>query len=207
MSVGIYEVKPWFVRKLRRVEDALVARNVSPNALTWAAVGVSVLAGAALAIGGLTHREEWWWAIPPLVVARRALNAMDGSVARRTGRASSAGAVLNELGDRAADTMMMAPAGFVARPALAVGAVAAAYVTSLTGVLGVAAVGARLQGGPMGKADRAAVIGIAALIGAAAGSAAPISAALWIVICGCAVTIGLRARTLLRPELRGEIDV
>ena len=196
MSLGLYDVKPWFVRKLRRLEDALVAHDVSPNALTATAVAVSVLAGAALAVGGLTHEPAWWWLIPPLVVVRLALNAMDGSVARRTGKASRAGALLNELGDRAADTAMIAPAGLVARPALALGVVAASYLTSLTGVLGLAVGGTRLQGGPMGKADRVAVMAVAASVAAAMGSPDAISVALLVIAGGCVVTIGLRVRSL-----------
>lgn len=193
---GLYDVKPWFVRKLRRLEDALVAHNVSPNMLTATAVVVSVLAGSALAVGGLTHEPAWWWLIPPLVVIRLTLNAMDGSVARRTGKANRAGAVLNEMGDRAADTAMIVPASLVAGPTLAFGAVAASYLTSLTGVLGLALAGTRLQGGPMGKADRVVVMAVAASVAAAMGSPDAISVALWLISVGCVVTVGLRLRSL-----------
>ena len=136
MSKGLYGIKPWFVRRLKRAEDLLVARRVSPASITWAAVVVSVVAGIALAVGGVTRHYGWWLLVPPLAVLRLALNALDGPVARRTGRASLAGAVVNEIGDRAADTAFMVPAAFFAGPALVLGATATSYLTSLTGVMG-----------------------------------------------------------------------
>ena len=198
MATGLYDVKPWFVRRLRRIEEWMVARRVSPNTLTWAAVGVSALAGAAIALGGLAHEPLWWLLVPPLAVVRLALNALDGSIARRQGSGSRAGALLNELGDRAADTSMIVPAAWIARPALALGVVAATYLTSLTGVLGTVVDGARLNGGPMGKADRVAVLAFAAGAAAALGTPEAISAGLWVVGGGCVVTIVLRTRTLVR---------
>lgn len=196
-AAGLYSIKPWFVRKLRRLEDALVARRVHPNAITGGAVGVSVLAGAALAAGGLTHEPAWWLAIPPLALARLALNALDGAVARRTGRGGPSGMVINELGDRVSDTAMMVPAGCFVRPGLVLGAVAAGYLTSITGLLGAAARGERLQGGPMGKADRVAVLAAAAVVAALLGSPMPIVAGLWTILCGSLLTTLLRTRALL----------
>lgn len=207
MSSGLYEIKPWFVRKLRRVEDVLVARRVSPNTLTVAAVVVSVVAGAAVAAGGLTHDPAWWFLVPPLLVARIALNAMDGAVARRTGTESASGAVLNELGDRAADTAMIAPAALITAPALALGAVAAAYLTSSTGVLGLALTGTRLQGGPMGKADRVAIVAVASLAAAVLGSTVPVTAALWVIGVGCLVTVGLRVHAIVLAGRRDSSHV
>ena len=196
MSKGLYSVKPWFVRELRVIEDWMVARRVSPDMLTWAAVVTSVLAGAALAAGGLAHEPRWWLLVPPLAVVRLALNALDGSIARRAGSSSPAGGILNELGDRAADAAMIVPAGVVVRPSLALGALAVTYLTSITGILGIAIDGSRLNGGPMGKADRVAVVALAALAGGAFASPVPVEAGLWTIAAGCLATIIIRTRTL-----------
>ena len=196
MSNGLYGVKPWFVCRLRRIEDWMVAHDVSPNTLTWAALAASVCAGAAIALGGLAHDPRWWLLVPPLAVIRLAFNALDGSIARRTGRSSPCGAMWNELGDRAADTAMMVPVGVVTRPSLALGAVAASYLTSVTGMAGFAVDGRRLYGGPMGKADRVAVLALGAAAAAALGSAVAIELGLWTILVGCAVTVALRTRTL-----------
>src|SRR5688572_28146800 len=98
---GLYGLKPTFVRRLRGLEDRAVARGVSPNSLTVAAVGIGAVTGIALLAGN--HVPVLWLAVPPLVLARMACNAVDGSLARRTGTSSARGAVLNELGDRSAD--------------------------------------------------------------------------------------------------------
>lgn len=205
METGLYVVKPWFVGKLRRVEDYLVARRVSPGALTWSAVAVSAAAGAAIAVGGLLGDYSWWLLVPPLALVRLALNALDGGVARRTGRASSSGAIANEIGDRLSDTALMVPAALAVEPVLAVGATAAAYLTSLTGVLAMGLGGQRLNGGPMGKADRVAVVGAGAGVGAVMASPAPLRVALLGVIAGCAVTVPLRLRTIAARG--GGVDV
>jgi CDP-diacylglycerol--glycerol-3-phosphate 3-phosphatidyltransferase len=194
---GLYSVKPWFVAKLRRIEDWMVARHVSPDTLTWAAVVASALAGGALAVGGLTAEPRWWLLVPPLAVARLALNALDGSIARRAGTSTTAGGILNELGDRAADAALIVPAGVAAaRPSLALGAIAATYLTSVTGILGTTVDGARLNGGPMGKADRVAVLAVAALAGGVVASPRPIEIGLWTIAAGCLVTVANRARIL-----------
>ena len=48
---GLYRVKPAAQRRLRPLEDALVARGVSADALTAAAVLLAVAGGACLALG------------------------------------------------------------------------------------------------------------------------------------------------------------
>ncbi|HEY7874506.1 MAG TPA: hypothetical protein VIG64_05215 [Actinomycetota bacterium] len=73
-------------RALRRIEALLVARR---EIVTWAAVAVSAFAGAALAVGGLTTHYGWWFLVPPLVLARLALNALDRSLGRAAGKRRS----------------------------------------------------------------------------------------------------------------------
>ena len=53
MNVGLYELKPWFVARLGRVEDALVERKATPDALTYAAVGASCGAAGAIVAGAV----------------------------------------------------------------------------------------------------------------------------------------------------------
>ena len=211
----LYSIKPWFVRRLRRVEDLLVARRVSPDALTVAAVAVSVAAGGAIAAGGLLHTPTIWLLVPPLVLVRLALNALDGSIARRTRLTRPFGAALNEIGDRVGDAAMIGATGFVARPALAAGAMASSFLASSIGVLALALTGRRDSGGPMGKADRSALVAASAAAGALVGSALPFTVVLWTVLAGGLITTAARAvriRRVLeerrpRPELLAETYV
>lgn len=177
---GLYAIKPRFVAGLRGVEDVLVSMRVTADAMTFAAVAAAACAAAAIIGGAAWDAPLLWLAVAPLALARIALNALDGSVARRTGTARPLGAAFNEAGDRIADILFFAPLAFVAPPALALGALVATLTASLAGVLSQALTGERDSGGPMGKADRMAVLGAAALAAPAAGDAA------WTV--ACAVT-------------------
>ncbi|MCA1674023.1 MAG: phosphatidate cytidylyltransferase [Actinomycetota bacterium] len=198
---GIYAVKPWFVRRLARVEDALVARKVDADRVTLWSVAVSAGAGGALAAGGALDEPLLWLAVPPLVVARLALNALDGSLARRTGMARPFGTVVNEVCDRASDVCVLAALAWVVTPALALAALAGALFTSLTGVLSLALTGRRATGGPMGKADRALVLAAAAAIAAVTGGSSAFTVALWTILAGCAVTSWLRITSLKASEV------
>lgn len=187
MSAGLYAVKPWFVNRLRGIEDVLVARNVSADAVTLAAVGVSALAGAAFTFG-----PRWsWLAVPVLCLVRLAFNALDGSIARRTNSARPWGTALNEICDRASDALLLGGLAVAAGP-WALAALVATFFASLTGVLGLALAGQRLSGGPMGKADRAAVVSVAAIVAVVAATNAALIVAAWIVGIGALVTAGLR---------------
>ncbi|HEX9697590.1 MAG TPA: phosphatidate cytidylyltransferase [Actinomycetota bacterium] len=187
---GLYAIKPWFVRRLRGTEDLLVTMRVSADALTYAAVAAAGVAALAIWAGAALAAPLLWLAVAPLALIRIALNALDGSVARRTGTARPWGAALNEICDRAADTLFVAPLALIVHPALALGALAAALVSSCAGIVSHAATGERDYGGPMGKADRMLVVGVAALI-------APAQPAAWTVACiaigaGAAITAAAR---------------
>jgi phosphatidylglycerophosphate synthase len=90
-----------------------------------------------------------------------ALNAIDGMMARELGMSTQLGAVLNELGDAVSDLALYLPLAFVYEPsrwpviAFSIGAV----LTEFSGVLGRALGASRHYEGPMGKSDRAFVVG------------------------------------------------
>ncbi|HEV2754969.1 MAG TPA: CDP-alcohol phosphatidyltransferase family protein [Actinomycetota bacterium] len=201
---GLYSIKPWFVRRLRRLEDFLVEHRVSPDTLSVAAVGVSVAAGAALAAGGILSEPLLWLVVPPLGVVRLALNALDGAVARRIGDGRPFGEVVNEMADRLADVAMLAPLAAVVEPALAFSALTCALLASAAGCAGRAVTGRRIAGGPMGKADRVAVIAIAGAAAVAASSPVPFEVAAWVIAAGSVLTTGLRLGSLSREEVAAD---
>lgn len=163
---GLYAIKPWFVRSLGGIEERLVARGVSADALSLAAVLISIFAAGALVAGSLVHRW-WWFGVAPLAFVRLALNALDGSVARRTGTARPFGKVLNEISDRSSDILLIAPLALFVPPAFVISALVVTSLTSTCGLLGEVVGGDRLTQGPMGKADRCAVLAVASLVAAA----------------------------------------
>jgi CDP-diacylglycerol--glycerol-3-phosphate 3-phosphatidyltransferase len=138
-----------------------------------------------------------WLGVAPLGVARLALNALDGSVARRTQTATPSGAVANEVCDRLADWALLVPLAAFVSPSLVLTAVLAALSVSLCGVLAQALTGTRATRGPMGKADRIAVLSTASVIGAVTSAPIVFVIALATVIFGSLVTIVLRLKGLL----------
>ena len=159
-----YDLKPAFQRLLMPLLTRLRNAGVTPNALTWMAILLSGGLGYAFVLG-LANRY-WFFAVAGGLLARMALNALDGMMARNFNLTSKGGAVLNELGDVVSDALVMWPLALV--PGVHMGWLAAllwlAAVNEYAGVLGASVSGERRYEGPMGKSDRTLVWGIFCLL-------------------------------------------
>jgi CDP-diacylglycerol--glycerol-3-phosphate 3-phosphatidyltransferase len=152
---SIYDIKPRFQSLLRPMVGALVRNGVTPNQLTLLAAAGSVVVGGLLL---LAQRNRAWLLLLPLwLLARMALNAMDGMAAREHAMTSRLGAALNELGDVVSDLALYLPLATL-------GASLMWPVVEFSGLLGQALGGKRRYDGPMGKSDRAFVIGALSLL-------------------------------------------
>ncbi|MFB9237939.1 hypothetical protein ACFFWC_20665 [Plantactinospora siamensis] len=194
---GLYALKPWYTARLDPVLRQLVLRRVPPAVLTAGGVGAAGAAGAALAL--MRPGLPTALLVGALLAGRLACANLDGAVARRTGRTTRRGAVANELGDRLADLLALAGAAALAPPALVLGAALAACAPSWVSLAGAAAGAPRLQGGPVGKTERCALL----VAVAATGWATPL---LVVLGAGSLVTAGLRL-VRLRAALGGEGSV
>ncbi len=159
--VSVYALKPWFQSMLRPFVTRLHRAGVSANQVTVFTCFASILLGVLLCF----EPAKWMLALPAFLIARMALNAADGMLAREFGQKSDLGAYLNELGDVLADVFLYLPFAF--QPGLSpfwIGVVIVLGVISeMSGVLAIMVGAARRYDGPMGKSDRAAVFGIAAI--------------------------------------------
>ena len=195
---SVYALKPAFQRRLRPLVGALARAGATANQVTLAAVAHSAAGGAAIA---LAPAARWpLLALPAVLLARMALNAIDGMLAREHGQASRLGAILNELGDVVADSLLYLPLALV--PGVHPGWLVAAVVTSLwTEVAGVVAVqigAARRYDGPFGKSDRAAAFGLLGLLlGFGARPGRWLDAVLAVLVLLALVTVVQRARRAL----------
>jgi CDP-diacylglycerol--glycerol-3-phosphate 3-phosphatidyltransferase len=204
MSLSLYAVKPRFQAVLRLVAVRCMRGGVSADALTAAGLGAAALAGVAIAVAGA--RPSWWLALVPLLLfARIACNALDGMVARDAGTARPWGTVLNETGDRVADLLVFG--GLVASGALpafaALALLPVVLFVSYLGVIGQAAGGARCYAGPLGKADRMALVSLYCLVAPWLPVAGTVCG--WILLAGLALTAINRLRTIARdPALQPE---
>ncbi|MFI6083493.1 CDP-alcohol phosphatidyltransferase family protein [Streptomyces sp. NPDC051217] len=180
---GLYALKPWYASRLSGVRAALVRREVSPDTLT--AAGVVSAAGAGAAVALLPAGPLAALPVAVLLAARLAFANLDGALARDTGRTTRRGAVLNELGDRAADLVVLA--GFITLAPLWLVAVAglAATLPSWVSLAGTAAGAPRRNGGPVGKTERCLLV----VIATATGWAVPV---LLVIAAGSALTAVVR---------------
>jgi CDP-diacylglycerol--glycerol-3-phosphate 3-phosphatidyltransferase len=160
---SIYELKSRFQALLRPAVNGLARMGATANQVTVAALLLSIATGALIA---WSHGGRMLLLLPAVLLARMALNAMDGMLAREHNQKSALGALLNELGDVVADAALYLPLamvpGFDARLVAAV--VILAILTEMTGALGVQIGASRRYDGPMGKSDRAFVFGVIGLL-------------------------------------------
>ena len=195
----IYDLKPRFQALLRPLSDGLANAGVTANQVTLAALVLSLLNGAAIA---LFPQQAWpLLLLPPVLFLRMALNAIDGMLAREHAMQSRLGAILNELGDVVSDSVLYLPLALVAGvdPRLVVLIVLAAVMGEMAGVIGTQIGASRRYDGPLGKSDRAFVFGLLALLlGLGVPAGLWVSLLLGVTLALALLTILNRARQALR---------
>jgi CDP-diacylglycerol--glycerol-3-phosphate 3-phosphatidyltransferase len=164
LMVSVYDIKPRFQALLRPLTRRLAGAGVTANQVTLAALALSSLAGGAVAC--FPARRGVLLVVPLVLLARMGLNAIDGMLAREHAMKSDLGAVLNELGDVVSDAALYLPLALL--PGLDVwlvfGFVLLATLTEMTGVVAVQIGASRRYDGPMGKSDRALLVGLVTLL-------------------------------------------
>jgi CDP-diacylglycerol--glycerol-3-phosphate 3-phosphatidyltransferase len=157
--LSIYDLKPKFQQLLEPFLKFLVKRRFTPNIITILALFGSILVGAV--IGLTVGKSCWLLAMPVWLFLRMALNAIDGMMARKYNMGTALGLILNELGDVLSDLALYLPLGYVAPESMAavVLFIIGAVLTEFCGVLGYALAVKRHYEGPMGKSDRAFLVG------------------------------------------------
>jgi CDP-diacylglycerol--glycerol-3-phosphate 3-phosphatidyltransferase len=172
---SIYQIKPAFQNLLRPLVRRLFDKGTTANQITLLAGIGSVLVGGVIA--GFVHHPGVFVLVPIWMLVRMALNAIDGMLAREFNQQSNLGAYLNELCDIAADCALILP--FALLPEVSLWLVLLVSLLALfseySGVLGPMVGASRRYDGPMGKSDRAFVLGVVA-----AGIALGWLSALWI---------------------------
>jgi len=159
----VYALKPRFQDFLRPLVTPLPRAGVTANMVTVAAALASIVAG--LLTARLAATRTVFLIIPVWLLARMALNAIDGMLARDFHQKSVLGGYLNELGDVVSDAALYAPFALVAPFEWAgVGLVIVlSTMAEFAGALGPGMGASRRYDGPMGKADRAVVFGVLGL--------------------------------------------
>ena len=161
---SVYNLKPVFQKLLQPILHALYKIGVTANQLTISAVILSCLMG----FGFLQYHTLYLGIliIPFGLLLRMALNALDGMMARQYDMQSQLGEILNEIGDVVSDIAIIFP--FVILPGINPVIIilfgVLAILNEFAGILSKAIGKERRYDGPMGKSDRALVIGIFCLV-------------------------------------------
>jgi archaetidylinositol phosphate synthase len=137
----------------------------SPNRLSWLAFGLIV---AAAVVAALVRFTTPWLFLPvaALVLIGGTFDVIDGEVARRTGRVSVRGDLLDHVLDRYADMILVlgiAVSGYV-NPILALLALVSLLLTSYMGTQAQAVGQGRLYSGLLSRVDRLVVLALAVFL-------------------------------------------
>jgi len=156
--VTLYDIKPKFQNLLRPTVARLYAIGVTANQVTLFAMLTSILLGGVLMC---FPNLLFFISLPVFLFFRMALNAIDGMLAREFNQQSQLGAILNEVGDIIADAALYLAFAFVTgvSPWLVVLVVLLSWLTEFCGIIAQTLTGSRNYRGPMGKSDRAFVLG------------------------------------------------
>lgn len=155
----LYALKPRFQNLLRPIAARLAGAGITANQVTLAAAVLSIAVGGLLS---LPDRPPALFLLLPLwLFLRMALNAIDGMLAREFGHKSRLGGYLNELCDVVSDAALLLPFAFVAPFAAWVVflVIFLAALSEYAGVMGPLVGASRRYDGPLGKSDRALVVG------------------------------------------------
>ena len=199
--ISIYQLKPRFQNLLRPLVQRLYDNGTTANQITVLAGVISLLVGLLIASFA---QHLWLFALIPLwMILRMALNAIDGMLARDFGQQSRLGAYLNELCDIVADCALILPFALIADVSVLIvlSVTLLAVFSEYSGVLGPMVGASRRYDGPMGKSDRAFVLGVVAT-GIALGWINP----LWINVVFGVVAV-LLAYTLINRVRQGLKEV
>lgn len=183
--ISVYQLKPRFQALLQPVLRRLRNWGFTPNSLTVIAFLLSLAMGCYSFYG---ERQIALFLVPAGLLLRMALNALDGMMARQFNLQSKLGAVLNEMGDLLSDAVLYYPVLYVlfGMDSIWVGwFIFLSLLNEFAGLLGQALGGERRYDGPMGKSDRALLIGVLCLlIGFGLPSFYLLNTAVWMLIFG-----------------------
>ena len=161
--ISVYQLKPKFQALLQPLLRRLRSWGVSPNLLTLLGMVLSLAMGIFAFYGDRTIALIL---MPIVLLLRMALNALDGMMARQYNLQSKIGALLNEIGDVVSDIVLYYPLYvlFAMDQIWIMCFLLLNVLNEFAGLLGQALGGARRYDGPMGKSDRALVVGVLSLL-------------------------------------------
>ncbi len=162
--ISVYKLKPKFQQLLHPLLVWLRQRGITANEITIVAIVFSL--GIGVLFWEASEVPLFFLVLPIGLLIRMILNALDGMMAREFGQTSRLGEVLNEMGDAVSDVFIFFPL-LKYHPEslfLVVAFIVLSVLNEFAGVMGKVLGGERRYEGPMGKSDRALLVGIYGLL-------------------------------------------
>lgn len=158
--ISVYKLKPKFQQLLTPVLLFLHKNTVTANQITVSSILLSVIIGVLF---WNADQSKWFFLSLPIgLLVRMALNALDGMMARKFNQTSRLGEVLNEVGDIVSDVIIFFPL-LKFQPEslyLIIIFIVLSIINEFAGLMGKIVGKERRYDGPMGKSDRALILGI-----------------------------------------------
>tara|TARA_E500000331_G_scaffold93513_1_gene89687 strand:+ start:1053 stop:1655 length:603 start_codon:yes stop_codon:yes gene_type:complete len=162
--ISVYKLKPKFQKLLQPLLLLLKRMGVSPNHITVFTIVFSIIIGYILFLG---IQDRFWFLIVAVgLFLRMMLNALDGMMAKQFNLQSKLGEVLNEIGDVISDIAIYFPFIYFEsiKSEYVIIFIFLSIINEFCGVLAKLISGTRRYDGPMGKSDRAFLVGVICII-------------------------------------------
>lgn len=162
--ISIYKIKPKFQQLLMPLLKLLRRLGISPNSITIFSILLSF--GIAYFFWNTSDNSSYFLIVAFGLLLRMMLNALDGMMARIYNLQSKLGEVLNEVGDIVSDVAIYFPLIIFEslRIEIAIIFILLSIINEFCGLMAKVISGERRYDGPMGKSDRAFLIGIICIV-------------------------------------------
>ncbi len=162
--ISVYKIKPAFQKLLQPILKALYSKGVTANQITILAILFSI--GLGIMFLYYPSNRIVLLLLPIGLLIRMAMNALDGMMARQYNMQSKMGEILNELGDVISDLAIFLPFVIIpnTNPIFIIGFAILSIINEFAGVLGKTINNDRRYDGPMGKSDRALLVGLFCIV-------------------------------------------
>ena len=162
--ISIYKIKPKFQQLLMPLLKLLRRLGISPNSITIFSILLSFV--ISYFFWKATDNTPYFLIVAFGLLIRMMLNALDGMMARIYNLQSKLGEVLNEVGDIVSDVAIYFPLIIFEslRIEIAIIFILLSVINEFCGLMAKLISGERRYDGPMGKSDRAFLIGIICIV-------------------------------------------
>jgi len=162
--ISIYKIKPKFQQLLMPLLKLLRRLGISPNSITIFSILLSFV--IAYFFWNTSDNSSYFLIVAFGLLLRMMLNALDGMMARIYNLQSKLGEVLNEVGDIVSDVAIYFPLIIFESLSIEIAIIfiLLSIINEFCGLMAKVISGERRYDGPMGKSDRAFLIGIICIV-------------------------------------------